>query len=49
MVKRFEIRLEKDLHDKLREESFKTEKSMQQIVVELIEKHYNRGKEAKND
>lgn len=39
-MKRFEVRLRKDLHEKLRTESFKTGKSMHQIVMELIEKHY---------
>ena len=41
-MKRFEIRLRKDLHEKLRTESFKTGKSMHQIVMELIEKHYEK-------
>jgi predicted DNA-binding protein len=41
-MKRFEIRLSKELHEKLREESFITEKSMHEIVIELIEEHYNK-------
>ncbi len=41
-MKRFEIRLSKNLHEKLREESFNTEKSMHEIVIELIEDHYNK-------
>ena len=41
-MKRFSLRLEKDLHEKLREESFITEKSMHEIVIELIEEHYNK-------
>lgn len=47
-MKRFEIRLGKDLHEKLREESFITEKSMHEIVIELIEKHY-KEKEVKKE
>ena len=47
-VKRFEIRLDKELHDKLREESFLTGKSMHEIVIELIEKYY-KNKEEKKD
>ena len=43
-MKRFEIRLDKDLHEKLRKESFFTGKSMHEIVIELIKEHY-RGKE----
>lgn len=41
-MKRFEIRLSKELHENLREESFITEKSMHEIVIELIEEHYNK-------
>ena len=44
-MKRFEIRLYEDLHEKLRTESFKTEKSMHRIVMELIEKHYEKKKD----
>jgi len=33
--------IEKELHEKLRTESFKTRKSMNEIVTELIEKHYD--------
>ena len=47
-VKRFEIRLDKELHDKLREESFLTGKSMHQIMIELLEKYY-KNKEEKKD
>ena len=47
-VKRFEIRLNKELHDKLREESFLTGKSMHQIMIELLEKYY-KNKEEKKD
>ena len=47
-VKRFEIRLDKELHDKLREESFVTGKSMHQIMIELIENYY-KNKEEKKD
>ena len=39
-MKRFEIRLSKELHENLREESFITGKSMHEIVIELIEEHY---------
>ena len=39
-MKRFEIRLSKELHENLREESFITGKSMHEIVTELIEEHY---------
>ena len=41
-MKRFEIRLEKRLHNKLRGESFRTGKSMHEIVLGLIEKHYKK-------
>lgn len=41
-MKRFELRLKKELHDKLREESFKTEESMHKIVIRLIEEHYKK-------
>ena len=41
-MKRFSLRLEDKLHEKLREESFITEKSMHEIVIELIEEHYNK-------
>lgn len=47
-MKRFELRLDKDLHEKLRTESFKTGKSMHEIVVELITKHYEK-KEGKGE
>ena len=47
-MKRFEIRLDKELHDKLREESFVTGKSMHQIMIELIENYY-KNKEEKKD
>ena len=47
-VKRFEIRLDKELHDKLREEGFVTGKSMHQIMIELLEKYY-KNKEEKKD
>ena len=46
-MKRFEIRLSKELHEKLREESFITEKSMHEIVIDLIEEHYNKKEEKK--
>ena len=39
-MKRFEIRLGKDLHEKLRRESFETEKSMHEIIIGLIEEYY---------
>ena len=41
-MKRFEIRLDKDIHEKLRAESFKSGKSMHQIVVGLIAAHYEK-------
>lgn len=41
-MKRFEIRLDKEIHEKLKRESFETDKSMHQIIIELIEKHYNK-------
>lgn len=47
-MKRFELRLVKDLHEKLREESFFSGKSMHEIVIELIEKHY-KEKEVKKE
>lgn len=47
-MKRFEVRLDKDLHEKLRMESFHSGKSMHEIVIELIKKHYEeRGKKMK--
>lgn len=42
MLKRFEVRMEDDLHLKLKKESFKTNKSMQEIVIELIRSHYTK-------
>lgn len=47
-MKRFEIRLDRELHEKLREESFKTGKSMHQIIIELIKEYYE-NKEVEND
>lgn len=48
-MKRFEIRLDKDIHEKLRAESFKSGKSMHQIVVELIAAHYEKKEEDKSE
>ena len=47
-MKRFEVRLDDSLHEKLREESYLTGKSMHQIVVELIENYY-KTKDKKKD
>lgn len=44
-MKRFSLRLEKDLHEKLRTESFKTERSINEIVVGLIKNNYKEEKE----
>lgn len=46
-MKRFEIRLDDSLHEKLREESYLTKKSMHQIIVELLEAYYF-GKDGSN-
>ena len=48
-MKRFEIRLDKDIHEKLRAESFKSGKSMHQIVVGLIAAHYEKKEEDKGE
>lgn len=40
VMKRFEIRLDKNIHEKLRAESFKSGKSMHQIIMQLIAAHY---------
>lgn len=39
-MKRFEIRLDKNIHEKLRAESFRSGKSMHQIIMQLIAAHY---------
>lgn len=39
-MKRFSLRLDDELHEKLRTESFKTGISMNEIVVEAIEEKY---------
>ena len=44
-MKRFSLRLGKDLHEKLRKESFDKNKSMHQIIMQLIKKHYEEGKD----
>jgi predicted HicB family RNase H-like nuclease len=46
-MKRFEVRLDDSLHEKLREESYLTGKSMHQILMELIENHYKTKDEKK--
>ena len=46
-MKRFEIRLDKGMHEKLRAESFRSGKSMHQILVEIIAAHYE--KKSKED
>lgn len=46
-MKRFSLRLEKDLHEKLRRESFETERSINKIITELIEDKYKKEKENK--
>lgn len=43
-MKRFEIRLPKKLHEKIRRESFETGKSMNEITVEMIENNYKEEK-----
>ena len=48
-MKRFSLRLEKDLHEKLRTESFKTERSINEIITELIEDKYKEGKAMKKE
>lgn len=47
-MKRFELRLDEDIHEKLREESFKTGKSMHQIIIELIKEYYE-NKDVESD
>lgn len=42
-MKRFSLRLEDDIHEKLRRESFETGVSINEIIVELIEKYYKNG------
>lgn len=37
------VRIDDELHEKIRKESFETGKSMNEIVIELIKKHYNKG------
>ena len=46
-MKRFETRISKELHEKLRQESFDTRKSMNEIVTELIENKYKGEKTMK--
>jgi predicted HicB family RNase H-like nuclease len=46
-MKRFSLRLEKELHEKLRRESFETEASINEIVTKLIEEKYKENKEMK--
>jgi len=36
----FLVRLEKELHEKLRQEAFKNETSMNELIVKLIKKKY---------
>lgn len=46
-MKRFSLRLEKDLHEKLRLESFETGRSINEIIVELIGSKYEEDAEMK--
>ena len=46
-MKRFSLRLKKELHEKLRRESFETEVSINEIVTKLIEEKYKEDKEMK--
>ena len=48
-MKRFSLRLEKDLHEKLRTESFETERSINEIITELIEDKYKEEKAMDKD
>lgn len=43
-MKRFSLRLKKELHELLRKESFETEKSINEIVTKLIEDKYKENK-----
>lgn len=44
-MKRFSLRVPKELHEKLRKESFETERSINEIITELIEKYYEEGED----
>ena len=46
-MKRFELRLEDPLHEKLRRESFETNKSMHEIVIDIIKEKFD--KEGKDE
>ena len=46
-LKRFEVRLEDGLHEKIKRESFETGKSMQVLIIELLKEKY--GEEKKGD
>ena len=48
-MKRFSLRLEDELHEKLRTESFKTERSINEIITELIEDKYKEEKAMDKD
>ena len=41
-MKRFSLRLEKDLHEKLRRESFETGESINEIITKLIKTNTRR-------
>lgn len=46
-MKRFSLRLEKDLHEKLRKESFDTGESINEIITKLIKNKYKEDIEMK--
>lgn len=46
-MKRFSLRLEKELHELLRKESFETGKSINEIIVELIGSKYKENAKMK--
>lgn len=47
-MKRFSLRLEDELHEKLRRESFETGVSINEIIVKLIEEYY-KGEEGESE
>ena len=48
-MKRFSLRLEDDLHEKLRRESFETGESINEIITKLIKSKYKEDIEMKKE
>ena len=46
-MKRFSLRLEDDLHEKLRRESFETGVSINEIIIKLVEEYYEEERNMK--